>query len=242
MVAPLDVHIVIGHQGVHDNIGAGTAVKDVADDVEMIHGKTLNNTADSNSKSCCLSGFDDGIDDIFVVIPLVGFLVAGVEQLVDHIGKVLGQCLSHLGAGIGGGDQTADIHQPVEGNLIPLVHIGNVFMDQFQLFFGVVDQGCQLIPVVAGKAGTVQIVQLFLYDTGTRVQNVQKGFIFAVDIGDEVLRAFGEIQNCLQVDEFRAGCLNRGILFCQQLQILQFFRGECYFGSHVHPPFFAFCF
>ena len=69
---------------------------------------------------------------------------------------------------------------------------------------------------------------------------MQEGFIFTVNIRNEVLRALGKIQNSLQVNNFSTCGLNRGVLFCQQFQILQFKGSKCFFGSHVHPPFLTF--
>ena len=69
---------------------------------------------------------------------------------------------------------------------------------------------------------------------------MQKGFVFTVNIRDEMLRALGQIQNGLQVYDLGTGGLNGGILLRQKLQVLKFRGGECFFGSHEHPPSFTF--
>ena len=48
-----------------------------------------------------------------------------------------------------------------------------------------------------------------------------KGLVLPVDIRDEVLGALGEDENGLEVDDFRAGGLDRGVLLGQHAQIVQ---------------------
>ena len=232
VVAPLDVHAVVVQQGVHDNIRPWTAVEDIAHDVQMVHRQALDDAGHRLDEAGGLADADDGVDDVLVVIPLVGLLVVGVEQLVDDVGIVLGQSLSHLGAGVLGGHPAADFNEPVEGDLVPLVQILYLLLHQGQLFLGVIDERGQLIPVVPGHAGAEQLIQFLFNHAGTGVQDVQERLVFSVDIGDEVLRALRQVHNGLQVDDLRAGGLDGGILFGQQLQIAQFLRLEGLLGLH----------
>ena len=232
VVAPLNVHAVVVQQGVHDDIRPGAPVKDVAHDVQVVHRQALDDAGHRLDEAGGLADADDGVDDVLVVIPLVGLLVVGVEQLVDDVGVVLGQSLSHLGAGVLGGHPAADFNEPVEGDLVPLVQILYLLLHQGQLFLGVIDKRGQLIPVVPGHAGAEQLIQLLFNHAGTGVQNVQERLVFSVDIGDEVLRALRQVHDRLQVDDLRAGGLDGGVLFGQQLQITQLLRLEGLFGLH----------
>ena len=47
-----------------------------------------------------------------------------------------------------------------------------------------------------------------------------------MDVGDEVLGAFGQVQNSLKIDDLAAGGLYDGILLGQQFQITQLFLGK----------------
>ena len=65
------------------------------------------------------------------------------DQFLDHIGKVLWQGFSYLGAGIFGGSLFAHLYQPVQSNLIPFLHVGFLFSYQIHFFLWIVDQRCQ---------------------------------------------------------------------------------------------------
>ena len=55
---------------------------------------------------------------------------------------------------------------------------------------------------------------------------MQKGLMLAVDVGHEVLRGLGQVQNGLQPDNFGAGGLHGRILPGQKPKIVQFFVGK----------------
>lgn len=217
VVAPLDVHTVVLQQGVHDDVRPGPAVKDVSHDVHMVHRHALDHQGDRLNEPVRLSQVDDGVDDILIVVPLVRLIIVGMEQLVDDIGVILGQSLTHLGAGILGGHPAADLDEAVQGDPVPLVHVRQQLVELFQLLLRVVDQGTQLIPVRPGDGGGKQVVHLFLDDAGAGVQNVEKCLILPVYVRDEVLCALGQVQNGLKIDDLTAGGLYRGILLGQKL-------------------------
>ena len=54
----------------------------------------------------------------------------------------------------------------------------------------------------------------------------KKGLVLSVDVGDEVLGAFGQVQNSLKIDDLAAGSLYGGVLLGQQFQITQLFLGK----------------
>ena len=79
-------------------------------------------------------------------------------------------------------------------------------------------------------------VQMALMKLGAGVEDVQEGLVLTVDVGNEMLRAFGQAHNGLQVDDLRAGGLYRGILPRQHLQIAQFLGGVILLGFHTEHP------
>ena len=103
MVAPLDVHAVVVQQGVHYHVCPWPPVEDIAHNMEMIHRHPLNDLAHGLNKAGGLVDVDDGVDDIFIVVPFVRLVIMGMEQLIDDIGVVLGQSFPDLGPGIFGG-------------------------------------------------------------------------------------------------------------------------------------------
>ena len=72
-----------------------------------------------------------------------------------------------------------------------------------------------------GDAGGKKLVHLFPHRAGSAVQDVEKGLIFAVHVGNKVLGALGQIQNGLEIDDLGTGRLYRGILPGQHLKIVQ---------------------
>ena len=82
----------------------------------------------------------------------------------------------------------------MEGDAVPLVHILICFVELLQLVLRVVDEGAQLVPVRLGDGGGVQVVHLLLDDAGAGVQDVEKGLVLPVEVGDEVLRALGRFR------------------------------------------------
>ena len=217
VVAPLDVHIVVVHQGVHDDVGPGPPVEHVPHHVEPVHHHPLDEVAHGYDEALSPVDVDDGGDDVLVVVPLVVELVVGVEELVDDVGVLLGQGLPDLGAGVLGGHQAAHVDEPVEGDAVPLLQVLCVGGHLGELFLGVVDEGGQLVPVGLGDAGGEEGVHLLPHHAGGRIEDVEEGLILPMDVRDEVLRALGQVQNGLEVDDLTAGRLHRGVLAGEHL-------------------------
>ena len=237
VVAPLDVHAVVVQQGVQDDVRPGAPVEDVPHHVEVIHRQALDELAQLHQKVGGPADVNDGGDDVLVVVPLVVVLVVGVEHLVQDVGILLRHGLAHLGTGVLGAGQPAQLNQPVEGDAVPLPHVGGVPPDLLQLLAGVVDQRGQLIPLRLGHGGGKEVVQLLPHHAGGGVEDVKEGLVLTVKVGDKVLRALGQVQNGLEVDNLAAGRLYRGVLLGQELQIAQFFLRKRLFPLHSIASF-----
>ena len=239
MVAPLYVHAVVGHQAVHDDVGAGAPVKDVPHQVEVVHRQALDELAQLDQEIGRPVQVDDGVDDVFIVIPLVRliFLVVGVDQLVDDIGVLRRHGLAHLGPGVLGADQAAQVDEPVEGDAVPFPHIVALPLDLLQLLLGVVDEGGQLVPVGAGDSGAQQLVDLHPHHAGGGVEDVLEGLVLPVDVGQEVFGALGKVLDGPQVDDLGTGGLDIGIVPGQQPQVLQPLGGKGHGGLHGASSF-----
>ena len=237
VVAPLDIHVVIVQQGVHDDVGAGAAVIDITHQMQVIHRQTLDQLAQLDQEVGGAADIDDGGDDVLVIIALVCILVVGVDQLVDDVGIFRRHGFAHLGARVLGADQTAHFNEPVEGDAVPLPHILGDALNLLQLLLRIVDQRGQLVALAAGHGGAEQILHLFAHHAGGGDENMLECLVLAVHVGDKVLRALGQVQNGLQVDDLGAGGLHVGELLGQHLQIMQMFRT---IGDGVrhgcHPP------
>ena len=85
MVAPLDVNIVMTDEVFHNNIGARSAVKYIADDMEMIDNQSLNDMTDYADKFRRLTHTDNRVQNVVVVFLLVVNGVIGVQKFIENI-------------------------------------------------------------------------------------------------------------------------------------------------------------
>ena len=225
VVAPLDIYAVIVQQRIHDNVGAGPAVEDISDQVQVVYRHPLDHLSPRGDKVRRLTDLHNGGNDVFIVILLVKLITVCMKQLFDDIGVIRRQSLANLGAGIAGADRTAELHKPVECDTVPLIQIFNLWFQLFQLLLRVIDQRGQLLQLRMGNAVFEQKIQLLPDDTRAGVEDMQESFMLTVDIGDEVLTAFRQIQNGLKIDDFSAGGTERRILMGEHPQVAQFLWG-----------------
>ena len=149
MVAPLDIHVMVAHQQIQNNVRARAAVKQVAHDMQLIHRQMLDEFTQAHDKAVGAAILNDAAHDLTVVQVLIVILKMGVEQLVQNIAAAGRQTAAHMVAGVLGGHQTADIDQLEKGLGVPLLQRilgGAACLELGQLFGGIVDQG--------GKLGT----------------------------------------------------------------------------------------
>ena len=237
VVAPLDIHAVVVQKRVHDDIRAGTAVKDVADDVHMVHGQPLDYRAERRDEVRRLTDFDDGGDDVLVVFLLVEFIAVGVQQFLNDVCVVRGQGLADLGAGVARAYAAAELDKTIESDAVPLIQVVDLGLELLQLLLGIDDQGGELVQLRAGNAVLEEHVQPLPDDAGAGVENMEKGLVFSVYVGDEMLAAFRKIQDCLQVDDLGSGGAERGILPGEHSQIAQLLCGIGFMlFHHVDSP------
>ena len=226
---------MVVHQHVQDGVRPLAAVKDVPHDVQMVHRQPLNQAGQGNDEVVSLLELEQGVDDLLVVEQLVVVLVAlGMQQLVQDVAVGRRHRLAHLGAGVFGGKQLCQVDQALQHKAVPLLAAAPLLPDLFELFLRVVDQCAQAGTLHRGQRLGKQYVHLFPDDAGGIVEDVLEGLIFPVQIAHKVLGAFGQIEDCLQVDDFGADLLPGRIFFRQQAQE---FDAVAY---HVHgtPPFF----
>ena len=110
----------------------------------------------------------------------------------------------------------------MQRDAVPLFQIPDVGVAQVvQLLLRVVDQRGQLIKLRAGDAVGKERVQRLADHAGAGIENVQKGLMLPMDIGDEVLAALGQVHDGLQVDDLRGRRADRGKHAGEHLQIAQ---------------------
>ena len=237
MVAPLDVYVVRLHQRVHDNVRPGTAVEDIADDVQLVYDQRFDHVGNGFDDVGSLTDLDNGVDDVFVLVLPGAAFFSQMDQLVQNLLIVRIHVGAYFGAGMLGGNMAAQVYQTVDGQAVPFLHILCLVSHQGDLGLGVVDQSCQIIPVPLSHGIAKQLFQLLLHFTGGGIQNVQEGFVFTVNIRHEMLGALGQIQHGPELDDLRTGGLDGRVLFAQQLQVVQLFGSKDSFVIHNRSAF-----
>ena len=141
MISPLDIKRVVFHQPVHNKMRSRTSVKNISQNVKMIHNQTLDQLCQSNDKVFCSANLYDGIDNGIIVSLLVKYLRLLCDQFLYHIGIIRRKSLSHLGSGIFGCSCLTHLDQTIQGDLVPVFHILLCFFHQADFFSWIIDQG-----------------------------------------------------------------------------------------------------
>ena len=198
VVAPLHVHAVVIHERIHDIVRPVAAVIDIPQDMQVVDDQPADQLRDRLDKGCGPPDPDDRAHDLIVV----GFLVLDVrllrDQLLDHIGEILRHRLADLGPRIFGGRVFADLHQPVEHDLVPVIHllrVRDLLLNERDLLRGVVDQRRELPDVLLRQRPAEDLVDLLSDGARPVAEHMGKRLIFPVDIRYEVLRALRQVHD-----------------------------------------------
>ena len=202
-------------------MGAGAAVVDVADDVETVDGQTLYQLTHGGDEVVGASRRYDGRDNLLEIVLLVGVGLGLVEQLLDYVAEVFGQSFVDFRAGIFRRNALADLDEAVEHNLIPLADVFLVLLDELEFLARVVDEGAEVFLLGLAQGGAEDFIDFALYRARGVFENVLEGFVFAVDVGEEVLSAFRQVEDSLEVDDFGACRGNRRKRARQQFEIFE---------------------
>ena len=219
MVAPLDIHIVKLHQLIHNQIRPWTPVKNIPYNMKVVNGQVLNQAAQGDDELVRGMYVYDGTDNLTVINPLVLPLVIHMQKLINNIGKLFGELLAHLGAGILGGHHLADLHQAVDVDPLPLIRClpGRILLPQSLV--RIIDQIGQRFLVLLRDHITEGFLDLFPDNPRRASQKMDKRLMFPVKIAEKVFRTFGQPPYSSQVDNLTGRSLDGGILPGQKLQI-----------------------
>ena len=204
VVAPLDVPVAVVTEGVHDQVCTRTAVIDVAEDMELVDAQLLDHVAHGYNEGVGLTGGDDGLDDAVEVGLLVILAALLVEQLLYNIGELLGECLADFRAGVFRRYALTHLDELMEGDVVEILHVllGGAY--DLHLLFGIVDEGAELADLVLAHGSPVDVGH-FTLDVARRVlEYVAEGFVLAVEVGHEMLRPLGEVEDGFKIYDLGA--------------------------------------
>ena len=225
------------HQCIHDDVRPLATVKDITDDVQMIHHHTLDQFAQLNDKLRRAADVDDRMDDLVVVCFLVfQFLLLG-DQFFNDIGKIFGKRTAHLGSRILGRHMGHHPYQPVQCNFIPVLQKLLFLFHDCQTFLRIINERCQRSFVPLTQRISKLFIDLSAHRSGTVLHHMIELLTFSVNIRQEMLRTLRQVHDRLQVDDL-GGC-RRDIrkLICQALQIFKFNTVQFDVHKMVSPPY-----
>ena len=88
----------------------------------------------------------------------------------------------------------------MNGDVIPVVDVFFCSLDEFELLLGVVDEGAQLPPFRLADVAFEQLGHLAADVSRGILQHMLEGLALAVQVGQEVLRALGQVQDGFEID------------------------------------------
>ena len=147
-----------------------------------------------------------------------------VQQLVDDVGVIARDGLTHLGARVAARKRACDHDELVKHRLVPGWRVLALAADQLDLLARVVDERAQLALFVKGERVAKNLVDMLAHDARAVVEDVHKGFVLAMHVAHKMLGALGQVEDGREVDNFGKRGLFGGELSRQQAQILEVLR------------------
>ncbi len=190
-------------QGVKYDMGTGTSVIDVAQQMELVYTEALDDIAERDDEVVCTTGGYDGVYDDIHVGCLVGVVRALVKQLLDDMTEIMGECLANFGTGIFAGDIAADFDELMDRDMVPVVNIGFTGLDEFQFLFRIIDQCTEFLLFRLPYLIAEEFTDLTFDVAGCILQYVLESIAFAMEVyGDDPCEEFlPKLEGGKQMDE-----------------------------------------
>ena len=222
MIAPLEIHVIKSEERIENDLRAGSAVKEVAEDMDAVNGKPLDEITKSDDKVTRPLRGDDRGDDSVIVRLFVLDLLLFAEQLLDDVLVVVRELLSDAGSGIFGCNAPIHPNKAVDGGLVPVVEVLFRCLDLREFLRRIVNEHRKRLFFLHGQRAFELLLDLLANRPRTVLQNVQKGFIFAMNVGNEVFRSLGQIEYRREVDDLRCSIRRCRKLNRESFQIFLF--------------------
>ena len=145
VVAPLDVERVVVHEQLYDFIGVRAAVKEIADNVQVIHREPFNERRERNDEFVAVLDADNRVEYALMVGKLIAVLVRqSVQKLVYDVAELARHGLSHLGTRVLRREQTGYLYHLPQYLAIPLRRNFSLAVQASQFLFRIIDEGSQI--------------------------------------------------------------------------------------------------
>ena len=225
VISPLEVHIVVLVQAFKNHIRTWAAVEQVAHNVQPVNRQTLHHLAQGDDVLIRQPIAQHTRNDFAIILFLVVILEVRVEQLVENVAALLGHHGAHVPPRVLAGHQPAEVNQLQQHPLIPAVEVVLTRFQFRQLLPRIVDKGCQIRALLRRGRIAQQAVDFLPDDPRRAVENMDEGFMLAVQVAHKMLCALGQTEQRLQADDFAVRGQGSRIFFRQQGQVAQPFGG-----------------
>ncbi len=159
-----------------------------------------------------------------------------VDELIDDVRVFRGKGLTDFGPGVLRRDDVGQLDEVVEGLVVEGRLVFRGLQELLHLFFRIVDDGGEGVPLIGRQGIGEQGVDLFPDGTGGAVHDVDERLILAVDVRHEMLRGLRQVQDGVEVDDLGGGGLFRRVLFAEQPQVFEFRLGIFFLFTHDFLP------
>jgi hypothetical protein len=124
-----------------------------------------------------------------------------VKEFLDDIGEILRERFPDFRTGIFAGYIPADSHKAMQGDVIPVIDIFFFLLDKFEFFLRIIDQCTELPFVLFAERVSEKFIHFSSDISGSVLQHVLESLILTVNISQEMLCPFREMQDSGQVDD-----------------------------------------
>ena len=110
-----------------------------------------------------------------------------MSEFLSDVAVLCGKSLADLGARVLLADALQDLDELVERDLVPILAEIVLLAESLETFLGVVDERAELTELLLADLSEEEVLYLDANRTRSVLQYVNEGFIFTVDVGEEVL-------------------------------------------------------
>ena len=101
----------------------------------------------------------------------------------------------------------AHSHQSVDGDKVPVIQVvlvSNLVLDKFQFLGRIVDEGAQVLLLPCAEGVVEDRAHLTLNPTAGIAQHMLEGQVLTVEVSQEMLGAFRQVEDGFEIDDLGA--------------------------------------
>ena len=191
MITPLQVEVLASQQIIHNDMGSRASVEDVAKNVKLVDAQLVDDITDSYNEVSRLPNLDDCLNDSLHISIFVFVVWAFVEEFFDDVGELLWQGFADLASSVFTAHRLTNLNELQEGAGIVTGEVFvRAFLYHFQSLFWIVDESAEVAHFLLWERVFKQVVNLSLNVSAGISEDMEEGFMLAMNVGNKVLGTF----------------------------------------------------